>query len=389
MIQRNCLGCSNQSPAEFKDLKHLLRGSEIDNLVDSQVPLCDFELESELLIDGSKQLVDIFYDIDNEKLDLVEKLKDIEYIGLSKDKEIILRFKNKEYDEFNATAVYNFTNDFLDIFNMGKYSKYCISNTYYDLLKENITKLIEYNSNEERQFRLIEHNNNWYLRGLTSTRYKNYDNHLAIYLTLIALHNYSVTNFTKFNIEKAYLTDSEIHVFFNQSHPIKIHNLVDIHFGVYVSNSEIKEGTFSLELRYTIINNEGKSFSGLSNRIFDIKHTTGIEKFIDKIALTNLNEFKDNVLQLILNISSRNLSENQIYSILKKFNSSKLLSKDTKDKIKLCYDNELVNNTYTIIEALDKLNEIETDVEEKVYLERINNDVLKELNKKRTNVHRV
>lgn len=373
----------NSSPAQFKDLKHLIRESELDKLIGETFPLNEYDSESNLLINGSKELLLYFEKVDEEKLDIVEELKNIEYIGLSDDYEIILRFNNELFDEdFNATGIYDFSYDFLDnAFNMGKFSKFCISNSYNDLLRENITQLFEKLPSLKKQYRLIKNRNEWFLRGLTSTRYNNYDNHLAIYLTLISLHKYSKANQTSFNLEKAYLSDSEIKIFFSQQNPIKIPNLGEIYFGVYVSNNEIKEGTFSLELRYTVVNEHGKSFSGLSNYVFNINHSTGISNVQEKLSFSDrINELKDINIQHITSIKMNKLSDNQLFMIFKKIHSStQKLSKEARDKAKDYYNSTLVNNTLTIIEAFDKFNEITTDVEERIYLERIYNEVLKEL----------
>lgn len=373
----------NSSPAQFKDLKHLIRESELDKLIGETFPLNEFKLESELLINGSKELLSCFEKVDEEKLDIVEELKNVEYIGLSDDNEIILRFNNELFDEdFNATGVYDFSYDFLDnAFNMGKFSKFCISNSYNDLLRENINQLFEKLPSLKKQYRLIKNNNEWFIRGLTSTRYNNYDNHLAIYLTLVSLHKYSKKNQSTFNLEKAYLSDSEINIFFSQQNPIKISDLGEVYFGVYVSNNEIKEGTFSLELRYTVVNEQGKSFSGLSNYVFNINHSVGINNVKEKLAFSDrINELKEITLQHIMNIKRNKLTENQLFMVFRKIHSStQKLSKDARDKAKNYYDSSLVNNTLTIIDAFDKFNEITSDVEERIYLERIYNEVIKEL----------
>lgn len=373
----------NSLPARFNDLKHLIRESELDELISAEFPLSDFDTNSELLIYGSKDLLSNFEEVDEEKLDITEELKNIEYIGLSEDREIILRFKNETHNEdFNATGIYDFSYDFLDnTFNMGKFSKFCIANEFNDLLKENITHLFERFPSLKKQYRLIKFRDEWLLRGITSTRYNNYDNHLAIYLTLISLHKYSVKNQVTFSLEKAFLSDSEINIFFRQEASINLPNIGEVHFGVYVSNNEIKEGSFSLELRYTLENENGKSFSGLSNYVFNISHSTGMNNVKEKLAFSDrINELKELTLQHIANIKKEKLTENQLYMIFRKIHSStQKLSKESRDKAKNYYNSTLVNNTLTLIDAFDKFSDITTDVEERIYLERIYNEVLKEI----------
>jgi len=375
----------NSPKARFEDLKYLIRESDLDLLIGETFPLTEFDLESEILIDGSKELITLFEKVDEEKLDIVEKLQNMEYIGLSDNNEIILRFNNKDLEEdFNAIGIYDFTYDFLDdIFHMGKFSKYCISNSYRDLLRENITQLFEKEPNIQKQYRLMKHDGDWLLRGLTSTRYNNYDNHLAIYLTLIFLHKYCQVNKTKFVVERAFLTDSAINIFFNLESPIKIENIGYIYFGVYISNNEIKEGKFSLELRYTIVNDKNQSFSGISDHVFNINHSTGVNTVKEKLINSNkINELKLRTLEHMKNIKNSELTQNQLYMIFRKIqNSKQKLSTASRDSAKKLYDSNLVTNTLTIIEVFDKINQITTDVEEKIYLERIYNEIIIELGK--------
>ncbi|WP_068984491.1 hypothetical protein [Lysinibacillus xylanilyticus] len=385
IYQVHYLKQSNSPKARFKDLKYLIRESDLDKLIGETFPLTEFDLESEMLIEGSKELLTLFEKVDEEKLDIIEELRNMEYIGLSDNNEIILRFNNKDLEEdFNAIGIYDFTYDFLDdIFHMGKFSKYCISNSYRDLLKENIIQLFEKEPSLQKQYRLIKNNEKWFLRGLTSTRYNNYDNHLAIYLTLIFLQKYCEKNGTTFVVEKAFLTDSAINIFFNQENPITIDKIGDIYFGVYISNNEIKEGKFSLELRYTIVNDKNQSFSGISDFVFNINHSTGVNTVKDKLINSNkINDLKLRTLDHMKNIKDSELTQNQLYMIFKKIqNSRQKLSTASRDSAKKLYDKNLVTNTLTIIEAFDKINQITTDVEEKIYLERIYNEIIIELGK--------
>ncbi|MGR6001442.1 hypothetical protein ACT7C7_26960 [Bacillus cereus] len=74
---------------------------------------------------------------------------------------------------------------------MGKYGKFCIKNGYRDLLRENIEQLLVKLGEVEKQYRLLKIDNEYCLRGITSLRYRNYDNHLALYLSLLSIHSYA------------------------------------------------------------------------------------------------------------------------------------------------------------------------------------------------------
>ncbi|MDQ0228601.1 hypothetical protein [Metabacillus niabensis] len=373
------------SPAtKFKDLKYLIRDSEVDSLVAQNFPLSDFNPNERLLINGSEQLLICFEQVDEEKLDFIEELKNVKYVGLSDDREIILRFNNEiNKDGFNATAIYDFTYDFLDdVFHMGKFSRFCITNSHYDLLKENIEQLLSNMPTLKRQYRFLKNDDKWFLRGITSTRYNNYDNHLALYLTFISLHQYAKINQTTFIIDEAYLTDSEVRAFFRQKDTVYIQNVGELHFGAYLSNNEIREGTFSLELRYTLTNQDGKSFSGISDYVFNLSHSTGINNMKEKLFYSDkINDLKTITLTHIHEMSKlKKLSEDQLYLIFTKIiNSTQKLGKPTRDKVKEYKSNNILNNSMTLIEALDKISEITTDIDERLHLERIYNEVIQNI----------
>ncbi|OAT74637.1 hypothetical protein [Parageobacillus thermoglucosidasius] len=376
-------GNESSPSATFGQLKYLIRESEVDKIINENFPLSDFNSKEKLLIHGSAELLKCFEKVDEEKLDIVEKLGNIEYIGISDQHEIILRFKDEKSGDLIATGIYDFTYDFLDdVFHMGKFSRFCISNRHYDILKENINELIKKMPLIERQYRLLKNNDKWFLRGITSTRYNNYDNHLALYLTFISLHRYAKQNKTFFIVEEAFLTDSELRVFFRQNEPIEIPKVGKIYFGAYVSNNEIKEGTFSLELRYTIQNESGRRFSGISDFVFNLNHATGVNNIKEKLSYSEkINELKEITLEHIRSIKiAEKLTENQIYLIFSKIlSSTQKLSKETREKAKEYRIKNVINNTMSIIDAFDKLSDITTDIDERLYLERIYHEVINSL----------
>jgi hypothetical protein len=379
-------GNENSPSASFGQLKYLIRESEVDKVIEENFPLTDYNNKEFLLIKGSEELLKCFEKVDEEKLDIIEQLGNIEYIGLSDEYEIILRFIDEKSGDFNATGIYDFTYDFLDdVFHMGKFSRFCISKRHYDLLKENIDELIKKMPLIKRQYRLLKSNDNWFLRGITSTRYNNYDNHLSLYLTFISLHRYAKQNNTSFIVDEAVLTDSELRVFLRQHEPIEIPKVGKIYFGAYVSNNEIREGTFSLELRYTIQNESGRSFSGISDFVFNLSHSTGVSNVKEKLSYSDkINELKEITLEHIKSIKlSEKLSENQLYLIFNKIETStQKLGRATRDKAKEFRNNHTVNNTMSIIDAFDKLRDITSDIDEGLYLERIYNQVINSLSSK-------
>ncbi|MGR6001441.1 hypothetical protein ACT7C7_26955 [Bacillus cereus] len=102
------------------------------------------------------------------------------------------------------------------------------------------------------------------------------------------------------------MTDSEIRVFFKQLDPIEIPNFGDLYLGVYVSNNEIGDKAFSLELRYSIVDSNGNRFSGmgkLNEAIFYLNHSTGVRNSKEKIKnIFTLKERQELIVDYISNI---------------------------------------------------------------------------------------
>ncbi|MFS0638879.1 hypothetical protein AB1K84_23585 [Mesobacillus foraminis] len=153
---------------------------------------------------GSKSLLYGFEQVNDDKTDYPNvKLGDIEVEGFKERNQIVLHFK-----DLVVSGEYSFTNDFLNhFFQMGSFSKFCFKHGYTDLILDCLRDLKEKRKEERGQYRLILKDDNYYIIGLTSTTYNNYDNHIAIYLALLSLHSYAKREGVYFKVVRAYLTD--------------------------------------------------------------------------------------------------------------------------------------------------------------------------------------
>jgi len=137
--------------------------------------------------------------MDNQKLDIIDKLDNIFIKEGCSTKQLSLIFKP---DSLNARGIYRFSCEFLEMaFQVRKFSTYCIDNNLEELLIETTRKLCQLNPHNKYQFRLIQEDDNQLIRGITSVRYNNYDNHLALYLTLLALHRHVQTTHQWYALE--------------------------------------------------------------------------------------------------------------------------------------------------------------------------------------------
>lgn len=376
----------NNEAAKLKDLAYYVEeGKEIDQHLKCLFPIESYgKLEESLAIKGSKQLLHEFDNIRGKKYDIVEELGGIEFVGFTDKDEIILYFKE---DNFSAPGIYDFSNDFLDdLFHMAKYARFCIRNDEHDIVRENIKELFTKFKDTKKQYRILIKDEAPLLRAVTSTMYNNYDNHLALYIILLMLHKLSMDRGLYFAVNKAYLTDSAIKVFFKQEDPIAIEGVGDVHLGLILTNSEIKENKLSLEMRYMIVDslNPNVFFGGipdLKEAVFDIIHTSKVVNIKHKMDnVFNLETIQNTMLTFIKKISDiTHISDDAIYKLYKYITESKTLRKESKKKLMELYDKEIINNTLTILQAFNKVSEIITDIDERIYLERIYHKLLTDL----------
>ncbi|TKI57192.1 hypothetical protein E8L90_17970 [Brevibacillus antibioticus] len=370
----------------LNELKFLIREEfEIDKAIREKFPIELFGKPSDtLLIEGSKDVMECFKSIDAKKVDIKDKIKNIDHLGFD-DGEIVLNFKD---DDITATAVYDFTYDFFeDLFDMGKYSKFCRENMLLDLTKLNVEWLFEKFNEKEMQYRLLNLGEEYFLRGITSTVYKNYDNNLAIYIGFLALHKFAAEMDVSFYIEKAYLSDSAISILFRQLKPITIKGVGEVYFGAVLKNNEIRDSTFSLEFRYTVVNGND-SFSGiptLRDAIFNIKHTSSIhtmETNVEKIY--KMRELQDVMLSYIKQFSKlEKISKAELYPLYTKvINAKSKLQSGTRTKVKEYYERDFVENTQSLIQIFSKITDFSVEIEEKLFLEHLYHEAITELIKK-------
>lgn len=384
-----------EGSCRLKDLKTLLDNTkELDKEIIKQFPISYFGDENESLnVVGAKALIDSYDQIDSEKMDIVASFNNIEFVGINEKKQIFLNF-NVDDDTIETHSMYDFYNDFLDEeFHIAKYIEYCVKNNYNDLVKMNIEGLLS-RKDDIKQYRLLrDTDDTWGVRGKTSSDYKNYDNNVALYLSLLAFHKYTKEKGKKYHMSYSYITDSSLYIFFEHDDPVSIPEIGDIYLGLAISNGEIRNYKFQAELRYRIVNtNNNSSFSAISsNSVFSIFHRNNVvnlEKQIEKLFA--LEVIEDEMISFIKSLNiSENLSEDTLYSILKglldKLRICSDISAKTKDEFKKIEINNLIRGTYNLIDFFGKLRMIPTDVDEQIFIERIFHRVIFDLKISRDN----
>ncbi len=369
---------------KLKDLKYLLvEDRDIDKSIIKNFSIDKFGDPNELIrINGSKKLIEIYNKIDPEKDDFFEKLSNIEFIGFSHDNELIFNFPNQET---KAISIYSFKNEFLRGFCIEKYVSFCKQNDCMDLIKSNLDSLFKHFGLKEKQYRLLkDRENKWRIRGFTSDKFNNYDNGIALYLSLLSIHKYAKENNLNYYISHAYLSDSAIYILFEQESPFVLEDIGELYLGVAVSNGEIRNRKFRFDTRYRVVEPQKKmQFAAiLNNEIFSIAHNmkiTTIEEYIRK--LINIKEHEQTIVDFIKQLNcTEPLSNDAVYMLLdemtKRIVECSDISKKTKDTFKKSEIRNIVDNTLTLISFLDKASSIITDIDERIFIERIFHQVM-------------
>jgi hypothetical protein len=381
LIERSFRNNEDDEYASYTDIQYLLRlesedsdevelGKAIKETTDwiSKMDGCS--------IKGSKEVLELYNSIDNEKMDFILPLSEVEYNGFHNNNEIIL-----ELDGYRATGIYNFTGSFLEsLFHMKRFGNFCFTHGERELLDENIQKLMTTQKEEVRLFRFLMDGDALFLRGLTTIRYKRYDNNIAIYLALNSLHRYSEENGVHIYVEKADITDSCLDITFVQEENFRIDKDTFVKVGVRLTNNEISVGKLSMQFIYTIYDGKNHQFRAIGDTVIGIIHTYQIPTIEEKIKnFRNLSKYTNETIQYINAIKNRNrLDRDQLSLIFHRLSRTKdnKLTKKSRDTIDALYREEVIGNTYSLIELFGRIDSLITTIDEKLFLQVVFNELI-------------
>lgn len=372
----NYLNSSYGKKATKEEIKKILRleseTNDVDEYVLNNIDFIGKDMECNVI--GIKNLIEKYYSVDSEKMDLLIPLSEIGYIGFYHNEEIILSFENNTW---NAKGTYNFTSDFLDsLFSMNKYARFCLNAELKELIAYNLENQLIARKDEIRQYRFLMKNDEMLLRGITSKNYRNYDNHIAIYLISHALHKYSKLTKKQVFLQNATVTDSDLTATFIVNENIKISNNLYLSTGIILKNNELGKGSFRIEYTYRLSNSD-YNFSAIGQKVMGLNHNASTKRVEDEIGklsiLGQLEKETINYIRQIKNIDK--LDREQLSLIFLKLSRVRELTEGTKNKIEEVRQ-ELVDNTYSLLEVFGKLDKIQTKIDEKEFIQITFNELI-------------
>ncbi|MCK8816745.1 hypothetical protein MWH28_05090 [Natroniella sulfidigena] len=303
----------------------------------------DSHKEALLNIKGVKPLIDIFENIEKEvnKKDIIRRWKEINFEDLKYElksskifdyTKIILKsdkseklgelvVKDLDADENEEIVSYPSAYDsFKEHFDHDSVMNLINQDKLRDLITEALEKyknkmVNAENQNKKKQFRLIkdiESKSGWLVRSITSKGwYHNYDNNIALYLTLVVLMEFE----KKIILEKAEISDSEFRISFKYT-PLEQNNNIKIYLNLEVINSEFLGNALKFKIKH-IIESERLTFAITnpdSNEGITISNNSSLEKINIKIKkliekLKEQEEFINNITLCFESFSDKYIKE--------------------------------------------------------------------------------
>lgn len=369
---------SLQDPGNSATRAQVLSILGIDKISNSVKDEIDF-IEKECSVEGSKEVIQLFKQIKNKKYDQDISTQHIRIIGFDDKQQIILGIVSEDNpEEFVSTAkgIYSFSSAFLDdLFCLDKFSGYCFRSDQKDLLIDNIKYLLENSKEVKKQYRFIEgkEDGEVYLRALTSSTYRNYDNNIVLYLSLNAMHQYSKKMRNPVYIDRAFISDSSLVMSVKLKKTIPLGKKYQVEIGINVSNSEIREGVVLFELVYTIIDKKGVRSTAIGDSVLKVKHNLNADTVKNRMKVfNNLEKLSEDLISGIDEARlAKKLDADQLSVIFDKLAGARTKGLGTNAKQELNkMSKEVSENTYSLLELFNKLESIDATVDDMTYIQR-------------------
>ena len=253
-------------------------------------------------IPGSRDLVKIQNAI-NQKYHKEDLESDLNSISLYSGEDFTINFNALEQNKYfvslgtkqiNTVPIYSATNDFFsELYQMEKYASKLIKDGYKDIVEANL-RMLKGIQTLTKKFRILHdrEEDNFYLRAIISlSSYFNYDNNIAIVISLLALHEEMKKYDIKYRLKVCEYNESFISMFFESSKAKELQNLIE------VSNDEIKREALKFNgvcyISFKDSNNiDNELFiirpQEIKSRILSIKHNV-----LPKTAIEELSHISD------------------------------------------------------------------------------------------------
>lgn len=321
-----------------------------------------------------------------ERVDRMTDLENLE-VSFNEENQLVLLFKD---EGIKGVSKGKFNSLFLDLFKLSGHIGFLLKKGKRSLAIERISETLKEFKNDEHLFRMIYnkdekiHN----LRSVASKRYMKYDNQFCLYLLLTNLESFILEKEPYYFVDKIKYEESSFVLSLKEKKEYEIDGF-KVCFAIVARNSEIKDKTFRMDLKYTITDKTGKSFSGISGLLLNIRHDGELDTAIKNIRkLNKINIKKEATLNFISQlITLDEISTYALEGICNELLKSRDFSdKKIREKITNFRDDPILEGHYKIVTGLNKLQKLAESylIDDKIIFESIiHKELVKILTKKR------
>lgn len=225
-------------------------------------------------IPNAKALVDIQKTMNKRyrKIDIDSSMKDISLY--SPDGEFSINFNDLRGNEYfsslglssiHTIPIYSAQNDFFSgLYSMDKYATQLIARGHKDIIQMNWERL-QQEIPLKKKFRILHdlEDQEFYLRAIVSTdKYNNYNNDIAIVVALLTLHSEMKAGQIRFRLASCEYNQSTIRMFFESSDRIPLEGIGYVKNFIEVANNELGQGSLSFSGSCNICFSDGRDGEG-------------------------------------------------------------------------------------------------------------------------------
>jgi hypothetical protein len=332
---------------------------------------------------------------------IIAETKDVnvyeEAISGSNDTNIIFNFEeyvdiDEVKEDLKAIALYDSKNTFLDEYAMTKYANNLFKIGQASLANYNVQyfKEMAKNSdgyNKEKSYRLVDHNDITYLRGITSTRYYEYGIDFTFVVGMLSLYkNMKANPGIEYKITSAAISESKLEIIVSEKHTKDAGKFGQVSTAVKITTNDLGTGSLNFVNVINVMQKDSTGFylipkkdSMIENSSLIINHNTKPENVFASLkemeAILNTTDSFIEELNSVKTIKSPDELRVKILAKIRSPRSSFKSITKLSDIFNRKIDNE-VSNFKKLLEMCNKAEELHIDYDLKDKLRYIISDII-------------
>lgn len=292
--------------------------------------------------------------------------------------------------DLNAYALYESKNKFFEDFSMSKYANMLFDNQLGDLAELNLKYFRELSKiksefNKSRRYRIIENNNQKFVRGITSDKYQEYGVDFTFVVSMLMLHKHMKRNTgNNYHISFAALSESKLEIIITANQSKDAGDFGLIRSAISVSTNDLGTGALNFtNLIKLDVKGDGiylyPKTKEIAKKNISINHIKRpITALSELVEVQDFYSYVDLFVEELKNVKSIRHPDELRSRILNKIihpNSVFKEVKTLKDVFKLHINNE-ISDFAKLLEMCRKAEELDIDYDLKDKLRYIVSDII-------------